>query len=150
MTITIPPRVQLPTGSIVVGVNPCFPNSAVLTWALNAAGSYGSRITVVSVRSRRGAPRPRHWAERAQQMALAHALAEFRGHKPGVVGTVVDGEPAAALIEASAGALLLVLGTHPTPTVPSAPLGRLTDVCLRYADCPVVLVPAGPDFPIQQ
>jgi nucleotide-binding universal stress UspA family protein len=83
-------------------------------------------------------------------MAIAHALADFHGPRPGLVTAVVDGEPAAALIEASAGALLLVLGTRSVPTAPAAPLGRLTDVCLRYANCPVVLVPAGPEYQIQQ
>lgn len=126
---------------LVVGLDPDRQGSAALDWALSTAGSYRGRVLVVTARCRRTAAEPRRRTEQAQRLVVAQSLARHHGARPTLETRLVDGEPATALLEASAGAQMLVLGCDPAHGPGSAPLGRLTDTCLRHAACPVVLVP---------
>ncbi|MFI5960071.1 universal stress protein [Cryptosporangium sp. NPDC051539] len=51
--------------------------------------------------------------------------------------------PAAALVEASAGASLLVLGDRGTGGFPGLRIGSTADAVLRHAQCPVLAVSVG-------
>ncbi|MFJ6215532.1 universal stress protein [Streptomyces sp. NPDC092296] len=62
-----------------------------------------------------------------------------------IVTDLVDGAAAAALVEASAHAALLVVGTSaPTRSHPGLRPGTVAHALLHHAHCPVVLVPAAP------
>jgi nucleotide-binding universal stress UspA family protein len=82
---------------------------------------------------------PREAAERV----LTHAIALARAAAPDVAiaGEVLEGDPAATLIRATAGADMLVLGSHGHSEVFHAVLGSVADACVRGATCPVVVIP---------
>jgi nucleotide-binding universal stress UspA family protein len=84
---------------------------------------------------------PRDAAERM----LTHAIAVARAGSPDVAiaGEVLEGDPAATLIRASAGADMLVLGSHGHSAVFHAMLGSVADACVRGAACPVVVIPVS-------
>jgi nucleotide-binding universal stress UspA family protein len=67
-----------------------------------------------------------------------------RGVPPGrLTGEVADEPPARALLDRSAQAELLVLGTTrpaPQPGQPAQAMGPVARPCLRLAHCPVVVV----------
>jgi nucleotide-binding universal stress UspA family protein len=94
---------------------------------------------------------PREAAERV----LTHAIAVARAGCPHVpiAGEVLEGDPAATLIRASAGADMLVLGSHGHSEAFQAVLGSVADACVRGATCPVLVIPVHsgaafhPDLP---
>lgn len=116
---------------------------AITAWQWDPVGELES----VAVR----APDPRDAAERA----LTHAIAVARAAFPDVAiaGEVLEGDPAAALIRASADADMIVLGSHGHSEVFHAALGSVADACVRGATCPVVVIPVHsgasvhPDLP---
>jgi nucleotide-binding universal stress UspA family protein len=61
--------------------------------------------------------------------------------------TVAPGGAAAALVEASAGAVLVVVGNHGRNAVSGALLGSVAQQVAHHAHCPVVLVPRRPAQP---
>jgi nucleotide-binding universal stress UspA family protein len=77
--------------------------------------------------------------------ALATVLAPWRSRFPAVeVRTeVVRGKPRQALVEASAGARLVVVGSHHHTTAHRAVTGSISHAMLFHAACPVAVVPAG-------
>jgi nucleotide-binding universal stress UspA family protein len=60
---------------------------------------------------------------------------------PGVSGQVVPGDPAAVLIERSAKAALLVVGSHGTSSLIHSAMGSVSTACAQLAQCPVVVLP---------
>jgi Universal stress protein family len=63
-----------------------------------------------------------------------------------LIAELVNAPPARALVDRSAGAEMLVLGTSRPPVQPGQPplaMGPVARICLRQAHCPVVVV--GPD-----
>jgi nucleotide-binding universal stress UspA family protein len=77
--------------------------------------------------------------------ALEKVLAPWRERYPAVrVHTeVVRGKPASALLERSAGARLLVVGTHHHGTAHRMLHGSISHAAVYHAECPVAVVPAG-------
>jgi nucleotide-binding universal stress UspA family protein len=59
---------------------------------------------------------------------------------------VVEGHPARVLIDASAGAELLVVGSRGHGGFVGALLGSVSQQCVQYAQCPVVVI-RGPGSP---
>ena len=53
------------------------------------------------------------------------------------------GDPVQVLIEASARAELLVVGSHATTSLIHSALGSVSTACAQLARCPVVVVPVG-------
>lgn len=77
-----------------------------------------------------------------------HAELLSRAARPGtefpgvnVVTELVAGAPAAALVESSTEAGLLVLPRHPAEGRLRLPLGTVTHAALHHASCPVAIVP---------
>jgi nucleotide-binding universal stress UspA family protein len=52
----------------------------------------------------------------------------------------VEGNPAQVLLDASAGADLLVVGSRGHGGFASALLGSVSQHCVHHADCPVVII----------
>ncbi len=75
---------------------------------------------------------------------LARVVAEVGGDTGGatVESAVVEGNPAALLIEESRGAELLVVGARGHGGFAGLLLGSVADHCVRHARCPIVVVPA--------
>jgi nucleotide-binding universal stress UspA family protein len=58
-----------------------------------------------------------------------------------VVTRVVQGHPAQVLLDAAAGAQLLVVGTRGHGTLAGLLLGSVSQHCVQHAPCPVVVIP---------
>lgn len=62
-------------------------------------------------------------------------------------GLLVEGSAANALVDASAGADLLVVGTRRRGELASAVLGSISAACVHRSLCPVVVVPPPDETP---
>ncbi|MDQ1644071.1 MAG: hypothetical protein QOJ50_255, partial [Cryptosporangiaceae bacterium] len=60
---------------------------------------------------------------------------------PPVAWEAIEGRPPRALTQAARGARLLVLGSHGHGRMFHAVLGSVSEECVRYSPCPVVVVP---------
>jgi len=147
----------LPVRQIVVGVDGSESSATAVRWAVREARLRQAAVHLVCAYhadTRLRAPYAA-WAGRCEDEPRAAARASLdraadlvRGALPQgrLVAELVDEPPARALIERSAGAELLVLGTSRPPVQPGQPplaLGPVTRICLRRAPCPVVVVAPG-------
>jgi nucleotide-binding universal stress UspA family protein len=60
---------------------------------------------------------------------------------PGVTRNVVAGDPVDVLVDRSASAVLLVVGSHGTSSLIHSALGSVSNAVAQLAHCPVVVVP---------
>jgi len=137
-------------GSIVVGVDGSDASVAALRWAVTEAAVTGQEVRAVTAwtylspldpgsdDAHRAQMESRH---DAQLNDLVRKVAQ--GH-PGVAVrcVIVEDDPAGALLDASRGADLLVLGSHGTGKLLRAFVGSVSTRCLNKASCPVVIIPA--------
>ncbi|TKK84028.1 universal stress protein [Herbidospora galbida] len=140
-----------PTGEIVVGVDDSPAARPALAYAFEQARSRHSALRAV-----------RAWMEpvhayapgilydleeiaTAQHAVVAGLLDPWRERYPEikVIEDVRLGHPVAALVDASAGADLLVVGSHGRGTVASALMGSVSRAVLHHAECPVAVVRPG-------
>ncbi|MBN9733474.1 Universal stress protein family [Pseudonocardia sp. Ae168_Ps1] len=140
---------------IVVGVDGSPTSRTALTWALAEAAR--SRRWVRAVRvwdptALFAPPAPvvemRSTVRHEEQLALEADLAAVLPR----AGIRVEGElreePVVdGLVAASAGAAMLVLGSHGHGPVSRMLLGSVSAACSRRARCPVVIVPARAETP---
>lgn len=141
---TSPPR-------IIVGVDGSPASVAALRWALAQAeltaaevqavtswqmpGQYGFEVYATDV----------DWADLAAQ-TLAIAIKEAGdGALPNVSPQVREGHPAHVLVEASAGAQLLVVGSRGHGGFAGMLLGSVSEYVIAHAPCPVLVVRDHPD-----
>ncbi|MEV0134140.1 universal stress protein [Dactylosporangium sp. NPDC050688] len=77
---------------------------------------------------------------------LAETVADVAGQdKPVEIRTrVVQGHPAHVLLEAAAGADMLVVGSRGHGTFDGPLLGSVSQHCVQHAPCPVLVVPQDP------
>lgn len=134
-------------GRIVVGVDGSASSVQALRWAAGEARVRGSRLEatqawegIVGV-----VPRPPTSDEPFKRHAneiLAAAVAGLPAdERPANIDSrAVKGHAAAVLIEASAGADLLVVGSHGHGGVADALLGSVSRRVAEHAHCPVVIV----------
>jgi nucleotide-binding universal stress UspA family protein len=140
---------------IVVGFDGAGPSLTAMRWAVQAAQLHRAGVLVIFVvdQLRRapyaGPPDVSPWVKGTAygRALLACARREAaRALTPARVSAeLVAGSPAKVLIDRSAGAELLVLGTaypvcEPANQVPPA-MGSVARACLHGAACPVVIVP---------
>jgi len=151
-------------GTIVVGVDGSPGAQAALRFALVEARLRGARLVCLyafRLPLAEGLPGPfllefpaaggppleearaalRAQAEHVLAAAVAEALADG-GAEVAVEHRVVEAAPARALVEASTGADLLVVGSRGHGGFAGLLLGSVGHTCAQHARCPVAIVPA--------
>jgi nucleotide-binding universal stress UspA family protein len=138
---------------IVVGIDGSRSGQQTLEWAVRQAVTGPAPLTVLTVHpvatsAWTGAPirypaedRPEEEkARQAAQQAADQAVSEL-GARPGQVTVrAVSGLPARELIEASADADLIVVGSRGHGGFAGLPLGSVSSQVVSHAACPVVVV----------
>ncbi|MEV4430378.1 universal stress protein [Streptomyces sp. R-07] len=139
------------TPRVVVGVDGSPASYAALRWAVRQAGQTGATLEVVGVYDVPGAtgwsapPVDAAFDEKQAVEALTEELGAVlsrSGEVPPLEQHVVRGNPAKVLIEASADAELLVVGSRGRGGFASLLLGSVSQQCAVHASCPVVIVRA--------
>jgi nucleotide-binding universal stress UspA family protein len=135
---------------IVVGVDGSAPSKAALTWAARQA-----RLTCGSVEAiitwqypstygytMPAAPEINYNYEQIAAEVIADTTAEVcgRGEPVKIISRVVEGNAAQVLLDASAGAELLVVGSRGHGGFFEALLGSVGQHCVHLATCPVVVI----------
>ncbi len=140
------------TGRIVVGVDGSPAANAALHWAVRHAELTGDAVEAVIVWQFPIVGASYGWAGVAvtegmdmralAEKTLADAVDKITG--PGstvaIEQRVVEGYPATVLVEESADADLLVVGSRGHGTFAEALLGSVSQHCSHHARCPVVIV----------
>ncbi len=134
---------------IVVGIDDSKGAREALDWALDEARRHQARVTLVHAYQFEVAWIDRadiaRWAEmerRAAEQVLLQVLKQVSipaGVELDV--RVAEGNPAAALIEASADADLLVVGSRGRGGFAGLLIGSVSQRCVERSHCPVVVVP---------
>lgn len=138
-------------GRIVVGVDGSPASADALSWAARQAELTGAAIEAVTSweypMAFGGYPAANEidWPANARSVldsALDQALGEAADP---VTRTVVEGHPAKVLIDAAAGAELLVVGSRGHGGFAGLLLGSVSEYVVAHAPCPVLVVrhPAG-------
>jgi len=141
-------------GVIVVGVDGSSDATRAVGWALDEARRWGDSVLLVyawqypaiAVTTYAGDPLPVFGHEEIEKIAaeiLAKARDDARAREPSVdVQTrLVEGHPGAVLVDASAGARLLVVGSRGLGGFKGMLMGSVSSSCTHHARCPVVVVP---------
>jgi nucleotide-binding universal stress UspA family protein len=138
---------------IVVGVDGSEAAGSALEWAIEdaqrrraeveAVFAFDSGLAWIDVGSDTQATIVEHATTQARAL-LDEALAEALGDSCPVTvhSTVVQGSPAAALIEVARTADLLVVGSRGRGGFAGLLLGSVSQRCAEHAPCPVVVVPS--------
>jgi nucleotide-binding universal stress UspA family protein len=132
---------------IVVGVDGSDVSKAALEWAVRQAGLTGAAVEAVIAWEFpviTGYPVPVSdvdWEDLARQI-ITDAVAEVRGvaGQVQIRGTVMKGNAAQVLLDESAGAELLVVGSRGHGGFTEALLGSVGQHCVQHATCPVVVI----------
>ena len=139
---------------IVVGVDGSAHSKTALRWAISQARLVGATVEAVSawqdpvmVGYAFGGIPINYEGESIATITdkvLAETVADVTGQQgpPVEIRTrVVRGHPAEVLLEAAAGADMLVLGSRGHGTFAGILLGSVSQHCVQHAPCPVLVVP---------
>jgi nucleotide-binding universal stress UspA family protein len=129
----------------------CAPGAFDLAWAIRQAILTGSVVDAVTAWEY---PATSGYAfpavddvdfEKIATQVLTEAIADVaEAYEPvTITTTVVHDNPARALLNASAGASLLVVGSRGHGGFVEALLGSVGQHCVQHATCPVVVIRAG-------
>jgi nucleotide-binding universal stress UspA family protein len=141
---------------IVAGVDGSVESLAALRWAIGQAELTGGTVDAViawelPVPATGYGWAPLTKAECAEYVqiatkALQEAISEVTGPNgnPRVRPVVEQGRPAQVLLEASAGADLLVVGSRGHGLFADMLLGSISQHCFQHAKCPVVVMRGEP------
>jgi nucleotide-binding universal stress UspA family protein len=132
---------------VVVGVDGSEQSRRALRWALEEAALHHVGCLVVhawhysaaSANPYIGMPVPE--AEGMARDLLDQQLALIAGSPVPVEGRLVEMSAADALIEASEGAEMLVVGSRGRRRLAAAVLGSVSTACVHHARCPVIVIP---------
>ncbi len=133
---------------IVVGVDGSLPSRAALAWAVKEARHTGATVEAViawELPATFGYPVPVppdiDYGGLAAKV-LAHAIAEVSspGEPVKIRSTVAEGIAARVLLDASAGAEMLVVGNRGHGGFVEALLGSVGQHCVHHATCPVAVI----------
>jgi nucleotide-binding universal stress UspA family protein len=135
---------------IVVGVDGSASSKAALAWAARQARLTGATVEAIIAwqyaatygYTMPAAPGINYNYEQIAAEVIASTIAEVRGQgEPVKISSrVVEGNAAQALLDASAGAELLVVGSRGHGGFVEALLGSVSQHCVHHATCPVVVV----------
>lgn len=134
--------------AIVVGVDGSDCSKDALRWAAQQAELTGATVDAIAAWK---FPVFYGWAPvdpedldflRFAEQALAHAVDEVFGpDRPAWLSTrVIEGHAAQVLVEASADADMLVVGSHGYGGFAGALLGSVSSYCVHHARCPVIVI----------
>ncbi|MEP7223651.1 MAG: universal stress protein [Actinomycetota bacterium] len=145
-------------GTIVVGVDGSAASRAALRWAAQEAGLRGARLVAVHawafvpvtpIGDPGMIPMPAvdfpgqlEAEQRAAHADFDTAIAEALGTELEIETRLVEGEAGDALMSESAGADLVVVGSHGRSGIKAALLGSVSRHVIDRAACPVVVVKA--------
>lgn len=144
-----------PARHIVVGVDGSPSSVEALRWAINEARLTGDTVRAITVWEYSVAAGGYGWAPMAvnydmnlraiAEKALAEAIDNAAGPVCPVTieGRVVEGYAPSVLVDESAQADLLVVGSRGHGTFANALIGSVSQNCAHHAKCPVVIVRAG-------
>lgn len=135
-------------GRIVVGADGSEPSLDALRWAAHQAEVTGAEVDVVvawafPVQYAGGAMYAENFDPEANAREMVEGIVEtVRREHPDLTihARVIEGHPAPALIEASQGAELLVVGSRGHGAFVGMMLGSVSEHCVSHAHCPVVVV----------
>jgi nucleotide-binding universal stress UspA family protein len=130
---------------IVVGVDGSAPSFEALAWAATEARLRGAQLEVVHASFyRREMLELYPGAARYEEAVLDRALTQVRAAEPTVEVVARQAEPPAAkaLVDASDGADLLVVGSRGLGGFDQLLMGSVSNQCARHALCPIVIVRA--------
>ncbi|MEU2752136.1 universal stress protein [Streptomyces collinus] len=133
---------------VVVGVDGSPASHAALRWAVHHARMVGGAVEAIYVWD---TPSARGWSgpavdpdfdlEQARERFAQEVRAVFPGGQPPRLREhLVQGDPSEALVQASEGAELLVVGRRGIGGFARAMLGSVSQRCAQHAACPVVVV----------
>ncbi|MEU1576684.1 universal stress protein [Streptomyces collinus] len=133
---------------VVVGVDGSPASHAALRWAVHHARMIGGAVEAIYVWD---TPSARGWSgpavdpdfdlEQARERFTQEVRAVFPGEPPPRLQEhLVQGDPSEALVQASEGAELLVVGRRGIGGFARAMLGSVSQRCAQHAACPVVVV----------
>jgi nucleotide-binding universal stress UspA family protein len=140
-----------PARRIVVGIDGSHSSEAALNWALRQADLTGSTIQAVTTwewptGGGMGMATPTGFDPKADATkVLSDAIASAEpGHDDvSIESTIVGGPAGMALVEASRGADLLVVGSRGHHELVSVVLGSVSEHCVTHAHSPVLVVRDG-------
>ncbi|GAA0571828.1 universal stress protein [Paractinoplanes ferrugineus] len=132
---------------IIVGVDGSVPAKAALRWAIGQARLTGARVRAIIAWE---IPTYPSWGLISYEdfgAAAGKLLAEVVQEAVGidsppiqVVESTMPGHPAQVLIDASAHAALLVVGSRGHGAFAGTLLGSVSQLCVQHAHCPVTVV----------
>ncbi|MDQ1034466.1 nucleotide-binding universal stress UspA family protein [Streptomyces sp. V3I8] len=146
-----PQTATIPSRHVVLGLDTRHPCDELIEFAFEAARHQGGALRVIhafSIPSADGADL--HAATGAgagvlavQERDLVAALRPWCAKYPGisVTETVSEGRPATALVRASSGAALVVVGRRIRESHLGTHIGPVTHAVLHHVGCPVAVVP---------
>ncbi|MEU9669113.1 MULTISPECIES: universal stress protein [Streptomyces] len=138
---------------VVVGVDGSPTSYAALRWADRYARTIGGVVEAIHVWE---TPSAAGWSgpatdpdfdlQQARERFAVELGSVFPGERPARLREhLVEGDPSEALIQASEGAELLVVGRRGRGGFARAMLGSVGQRCAQHAACPVVVVPRALD-----
>ncbi len=134
-------------GRIVVGVDGSPSSVAALTWAVRQAGLTGCVVDAihawqypVSYGWAYSEPEPQLSVLASESLEKAIAQARQADESVEIRAHVVEQSPAQALLAASEGAELLVVGSRGHGGFTGMMLGSVSQHCVHHAPCPVLVI----------
>lgn len=139
-------------GTVVVGVDGSEPARRALEWAMEYAERKGADVKAVHVwqipfsAGADGAVMSAAEYSADARRVLEKTVEEVASERPAVRVAMLaaEGNPGRTLVEMSAGADLLVVGSRGRSAFVGAVLGSVSKYCVTHAHCPV-LVDRGPE-----
>lgn len=147
---------QIPAEAVIVGIDGSARDETCVTWAAGAATRAGRPLHLLhaydlgpgmaagDIIGLRGVPAGAILPDPTNNV-LADQLEIARARWPelSISGSQPWGNPESALIDASEGAHLVVVGSRPVSGLQRLVLGRSSLAAAMHAHCPVVLLPEG-------